>query len=362
MKDAFSRQSLATALLQTAAIRMRCRETVPVLVEIIRDSKAEKERRDALQTLESLRDPSPIPALVDILNNAPDPKERTAEALDKFQTIDALIHALRALASDFDSARSLTNEFFKTFQTASEQLKIRYIQVLAGVQSSAGEDMLLTFASDRIPRIRYSAITAIGESGTIRSAHQLLQFTKDPDRIIKITAIIAMGKLRFTQGLSEFLVFLGDKDKDISAAAHSALRQTTGCGFGRDPEMWRMWLEREKQAAESDFSFQLLQINRTDGLAKAALMQQVGGMIFMRHKFVETFCPMIDNSNTQVRACACNILAQSFDPKATPYLLSKLNDTAPEVSFAAWRGLRYITGQDLPRDPSTWQHYLEARR
>jgi len=66
------------------------------------------------------------------------------------------------------------------------------------------------------------------------------------------------------------------------------------------------------------------------------------------------------DSNSDVRVAAADSLAAYKDKSAALALVAVLRDPSLAVAQKAWQSLRYMTGQNLPRDEQAWGEYLES--
>jgi HEAT repeat protein len=61
-----------------------------------------------------------------------------------------------------------------------------------------------------------------------------------------------------------------------------------------------------------------------------------------------------------VRVAAAESLRQFKDKAAARALLAALNDSSLAVSCKAWESLRYMTGQNMPRQVQPWEDFLAS--
>jgi len=66
------------------------------------------------------------------------------------------------------------------------------------------------------------------------------------------------------------------------------------------------------------------------------------------------------DSNSDVRMTAADSLAAYKSKSAAEALIGALRDPSLAVAQKAWQSLRYMTGQNLPRDDQAWGEYLQS--
>ncbi|MCK5578124.1 MAG: HEAT repeat domain-containing protein [Planctomycetes bacterium] len=69
-----------------------------------------------------------------------------------------------------------------------------------------------------------------------------------------------------------------------------------------------------------------------------------------------------DDPVVAVRRGTVQSLKQIKDPKVVPALITRLEDTDPSVSRAAWLTLKEVTGQSLPNQVTLWEDWLQKKR
>ena len=69
---------------------------------------------------------------------------------------------------------------------------------------------------------------------------------------------------------------------------------------------------------------------------------------------------LASDASTDVRVAAAGSLSRFKNTRAADALAEAVADRDLAVAHVAWRSLRYMTGQDLPREPEPWHQFLAS--
>lgn len=69
---------------------------------------------------------------------------------------------------------------------------------------------------------------------------------------------------------------------------------------------------------------------------------------------------MRNDANTDVRVAAGGALRHFKDRAAAEALVAGLEDSNVAQAHKCWESLRYVTGQDLPREPAPWEAFFAS--
>ncbi len=251
------------------------------------------ERRIAIETLASLRDPAAItlikPALKDMDYSV------------KIAAVDAL-GALRCYECEKDLSLTLAGE---------KNIQVRQACVISlSYLGKVSDPSALISASDikEEKSLRISAIRTLGALRVQEAEKKFISYLekeKDPD--IKKALIDALGKMNSQKGLQEIRQYVSDPDYSIRQYAVRALGDSGSRDFS---DLYKARLTDENPSVALEAAFSLAKISDASGLELA-------------HKY-------LDNKDFSLQNLAMQISALVGDAKTKSLIDSKIKESKDE--------------------------------
>lgn len=359
LPHACARNSLATGALLAALVRLKAAAASPRLVKLLCSSPGAQTRINLAAALGEIGAPGAIPELLNILDEQNPAALRRDPAAGRLG--GELIRALQCLGRTFEGAQVLTAELSRRMFSALPDAKIRYAEILRQVPGRQSEYSLVMLLADSSPQVRAAALSALAAHPSPRIAAQVLPSLASGGSIVKIAAARTLGEFKYLPAVLPLIPLLASQERGVPQAALWALRRITGMGFAGESERWASWHKSELARERLCLAGMLAGLESAPAELKPLAVEQFAGLALLREDAARALRPYAEHADLRVRAAVCNVLAQSGGPQDLQLLAARLNDSAPEVAHAAWRGLRYATDQDLPPDAERWNAFLRSR-
>jgi HEAT repeat protein/beta-lactamase regulating signal transducer with metallopeptidase domain len=180
---------------------------VIALVNALSDDEHEV-RLSAVETLGKLRDPRAVQALIQALQQDPDPKVRAmaAWALGEIEDPAAVSALSTALGSDED-----------------EQVRVQAAEALGNIEDVSAIDALGEAAQDPAVEVRRAAVDALGNMDDSRVVALVIPSLRDDDALVRRSAASALGNIESPQAVEPLIAVTRDPDLEVRVYALEAL-------------------------------------------------------------------------------------------------------------------------------------------
>ena len=168
-------------------------------------------------------------------------------------------------------------------------------------------------------------------------------------------AIMALTTLEDQDSIGPMIALLGSEDSGLRENAHWALRTLTGLALSPSQETWARWHQAELAWLLRQKPKEFQRLRADDAGQAAAALREILTHPLAKDELATALPELLHNRWPAVRVLACGTLADLGANECVPKLVWALEDSDPDVARAAHSALRRLTGQDLPRDPTTWQ-------
>jgi len=360
MEDAANRESVATGILSVALIRQNAGVATPAFLKVLATTENLSIKRNMLAALRTVGETSAIPPLLKMLRLAiPEEKDGGRQETQNAIREDTIL-ALQGISTRGSGSSVLGGELIQIVLNAEEPWKIEIVRTLKDIRRRESEDILLMLLADSSKSVSYLAAGALGTAGSFRCGPALIHAldAADPDR--RIAACTSLGMLKHLPAVPFLIKVLKTKDPKLTSSALYGLRAITGRQFSSG-ERWQEWYDEEQKDNLSRLQVLEAQLRTVAPDRKPSIIEAMGELVFARDKLLALLQSSLDNTDPKIRAATVNALAQSNDPRVPRMLLAKMNDPAAEVSYGAWRALKFITGQNGVFDVQLWTKILDKR-
>jgi HEAT repeat protein len=365
LEAASERNSVSTGVLTTALVRLNARSASTKLAMLALSTKDQGQKRNYVQALESIGSPEVVvPLLKSVIAATPaELKEvKNRSKLQEFTEIQQMTtKALITMSKQFDNAFALIREIQKQTLTATPETKIKYIGLLQDVPYGWAEDALFPMAFDISSEVSALAIRALGKAGTSKTCPDLVKLLSQDNAQIRTASCFTLGKLKFLPAIPSLIDHLADKDKGVVQTASWALRNISGLQFSADKSAWQTWYEGQLANNAARLAELLEDAKSGAPELKPLAIEQMGTLTLVRDKMFDSLKAFLSSNDAKVRAAACNVLAQSGDQRVLRMLVPLLRDQSELVTHAAWRGLQYFTGKNLPLNVDVWTDAIAGK-
>ncbi len=183
-------------------------------------------RAHAINGLWEDEDPALVRVFIGSLRSDPAAPVRAAaaEALGRFLL---LAETKRIPASEGDEIR---NALLAAIRNGAEDLLVRRraIESIAYLSDETVRDIVINAYSDEDPRMRATAIFAMGRSADPYWKRTVAQELYSPDPQMRFEAARAVGELEFKASVPRLIELLNDADREVQSAAITSLGQIGG--------------------------------------------------------------------------------------------------------------------------------------
>lgn len=212
------------------------------------------------------------------------------------------------------------------------------------------DEDLAVVAMAQIPRVGRSEDEHLNEELRVRLRHFL-----DPGQPGHCrSACLALAELEDTEAIPYLIDLLASDyaDAGIKTNATRALQTITGLRFPPDVRRWNHWYEGELNWMRRERAREFRRIMSHDEVQVAKGLREVAKHPFAKDELIHTLRSILIDRNEEVRVLACKALADHGNDHVVPWLIDALEDSDPEVRYAAWEALKKLTGLELT--PLEW--------
>lgn len=347
----------STELVMDAVAQLQDKTAIPVLTQVALGSTNYILRQKAYAAL-VIGDSSLIPILLPAIDTTDADRKHLRE---HHQTLNVAVATITALAQSFDGHKILIDTLTEMLPKASDPFKVRAITVLRHVETRESEELMLGLLKDPAALVRYNAISSLGYSGQGRAPDALAEVLRTTDDVnLRKGVVVALGRYKHLGSLDVLLPLLDSTESGLKKDATYAVRNITGREFQTASEA-KVWLKNARDSAQTEFD-EMAAVAKSNAIEAAAVaIEKLSEQVLLRGKVVDLLIPLMNHGNHRIRGACCFTLGRTGELRTYGYLVERLRDPSPEVSYTAWRALKYTTGRDFPRDFGTWRAWLDKR-
>jgi len=235
--------------------------------------------------------------------------------------------------------------------------------MLLGAGCSGGNPSLDTWVKSKLLPMPTSARVILVQSHLPDERREALQAIAKDRKALKEESVIALF----------CLVAVTDADPLVRAAAVRGLAKMENRGVriegtdgGNEDSTLRKLLKNYPGAdANGDGKLDVLEtlayaaVNDSDHHVRADAAESLGRRV-PPEGMPALVQALTNDSSVDVRIRAAEALRQFREKDAAEILVATLADRDLAVGQKAWESLRYMTGQDLPRDAQAWTEFLAS--
>lgn len=206
-------------------------------------------------------------------------------------------------------------------------------------------DEIVADLSHQNPRWRKIAASGLGFSGKNEAVAPLMRSLRDPFAEVVLGGLLSLGRL--AEGgkevaAAEITPYLGHADPDIRSNAALVLVHATKKGQGE------LFLPLTGAMEDTDPGV------RVHVAAALGALGDADAVPFLLKG--------LNDRMALVRIRSAYALARIGDQRGIPGLINALDDTSVDVSKAAHKSLKRMTGQKFERRRAAWEPYWESRK
>jgi hypothetical protein len=183
------------------------------------------------------------------LKKAPDPLKLalvSTRVAGREQRADVVAQAVEILASIRDPKTAAT--VAAQAKSASPDARLLYVEAIGSMAfSTEAHQMLLDLLKDKDAYVRGMAAAGLGEHRSIDALEPLLQLLDDRAWIVQAAALSSIPRLNDKEAVKRSIPKLVDFLENVSGRLRTdvsdCLRRISGRNLGRDPAVWRKWLD-----------------------------------------------------------------------------------------------------------------------
>jgi len=198
-----------------------------------------------------------------------------------------------------------------------------------------------------------NSICAQGASERSRSA--VRRYMNHADPRVRRTAVLALGRLHDVASYGPFVELLEDEDRRLSNAALWSLRELTGLHYDKTPSEWTGWHDEQRTWLSSEAPGLGQQVLDPDPGTALAAARKLAAQSLYREQSAAYLGPAARHPDQNTAMAICSALGRLGTPAALQPLTEALDDSRPGVRRAAHRSLQEITGEALAEDVQAWQ-------
>ena len=328
-----------------ALARLKPKEAVTVLINtVLAGNNADSGY--AADALGVIGDAGAIPLLMPGLNSG---NEQAAAAAG---------YALLVLSRNSAAAAAIGHACSTAFGAASQQAKFQILKVTAALDTPDADNvvnMAMTGNSEELAAAVIGSLSGKRLRNLLPKLRQILAESHGPMLLTK--AAFTLGRAKDFMSVIGLIKLLNDNNKEVRETAQWALQFISG-EQSSDPAFWAKWCELQNSVPPQQLDELLRQIKENPAESKTQAIDQAVQYLILREKLVPVLFNCIRDPDFRVRAAAYNTLGQTGALTPASNLVEGLSDPRLEVSYAAWRALKQLTGQKFPRDYSVWRDWL----
>ena len=276
--------------------------------------------------------------------------------------VRAAEYALISISRNPKCVEPLLQACTEAFRGAMPNVKLSILRIVAVSDSSLADNVVqlaLRDDSTAVVAADIGTLTRLRLKAMLPQLRGLLANTKDP--LILNELANALGRVKDFESIPGLLLLLNHTDSGVRNSAIWAFSFMSG-EQSSDPKVWITWCEMQTTVSKEYLDELFREIENNHGLNKAIAIEHAVPYLALREKLVPVLLNCLRDPDFCVRAEACNALGQTGALTSASQLLDSLSDTRPEVSFAAWRAMKQLTGQRLPRTYAAWREYFNSAR
>lgn len=205
-------------------------------------------------------------------------------------------------------------------------------------------DAILSDLKAGSPRFRKVAAAGLGFSGKPEAVDPLMGALQDPFADVILASLLALRQLSLTGNAvpaAPVVPYLGHSDGDIRSNAAMVLSHVATPGDG---ELFLPLTTAMEDASPSV---------RSHAAAALGVIGDSDALPFLIRA--------LEDDKALVRIRSAYALGRINDRRAVPALIKTLDDPDNDVSKAAHKSLKVVTGQDIPRLSKEWDAYWVAQ-
>ena len=206
-------------------------------------------------------------------------------------------------------------------------------------------DEIVADLSHQNPRWRKIAASGLGFSGRNEAVAPLMKSLRDPFAEVVLGGLLSLGRLAEAGkevDATQVTPYLGHADADIRSNAALVLVHATKKGQGE------LFLPLTGAMEDSDPGV------RVHVAAALGALGDADAVPFLLRGLKDRMA--------LVRIRSAYALARIGDNRAIPDLIVALDDSSEDVSKAAYKSLKRMTGQDFERRRAVWETYWSSRK
>ncbi len=226
----------------------------------------------------------------------------------------------------------------------------------------AGESLLaLSRLLGRAPEMDALIMVSITRCGSrtnppvdpqIQSAVRAYLDGSDPR--LALLAITAAGKLEDYDSVPYLIRLTEDGDANQRRCAYVALRDITGLTLRSEADLWGRWYRTETEWWERRAQACFAALTNGANADIAGAINEISLRRLRRHDLARELVACLDREEEELVALTCRALGHLGSRTVVFDLIDCLEPTGTDVSWAAWRALTAITGQELPPEARSW--------
>jgi len=180
------------------------------------------------------------------------------------------------------------------------------------------------------------------------------------DQRTRSRAIATLVDLGDADSIPNFVDMLDDPARRVQRGARQALEQLSGRKLGQEPDAWDQWYTLQLRWLETEAVVLREKIDSHDPAEVVAAVGALSQRRVFREELVEMLANALGRKEAEIVAATCIALGQLGSKRAAPYLLDALRDPEDLVRDSAWRALKLLTDEDLPREYEVWARRLRG--
>jgi HEAT repeat protein len=171
---------------------------------------------------------------------------------------------------------------------------------------------------------------------------------------ILAAASSALAGLQDLESVDPLLELLAHETPSARGSAHRALKAICGVNFPAERARWEPWLAEERAWFADRAAGTIADLASENRMTLVAALNEIGMQRLYRRALSEEVLGLLERSDAQERALACQTLAQLGVRGSLPRLIEALDDEDDGVSAAAWTAVQEIAGDELPTEARAW--------
>ncbi len=183
---------------------------------------------------------------------------------------------------------------------------------------------------------------------------EIRRLLASPDNAVRCAAVAVLGRLRDTESFAALVALLESNHALLASTARWSLRQLIEADLGAESAPWIAWQEEEARWWSETAPAMLEDLGGADpGRAFQAVTDLVQHP-FYRHELTDDLAALLARPEPGLPQAACSALVRLGSSRAVPWLVDALDSADEPTREQIAKGLRTLTGLDLPPEPSAW--------